>query len=143
MRDEHEALRTAEFGFPGDLRDRLVRAILDGEKTATASLLLEYELDPGERLPTVGERSAVVDSAGRPVAVIETTEVQVVPFQEIDAEFAGNEGEGFESVTDWRRAHVGFWESEEMKAALGRPDFRVDDHTMVVAERFRLVERLD
>jgi uncharacterized protein YhfF len=139
----HEELRIAEFGFPGDLRDRLVRAILDGGKTATASLVLEYELDPGERLPTVGERTAVVDSDDRRVAVIETTEVRILPFGQVDAEFARDEGEGFESVDDWRAAHVRFWESEPMKSVLGRPDFRVDEETMVVAERFRLIERLD
>jgi uncharacterized protein YhfF len=138
----HEGLRAAEFGFPGELRDRLVRAILDGEKTATASLLLEYELDPSEALPTVGERSAVVDSDGSPVAVIETIEVRIVRFSEIDGAFARDEGEGFETVEDWRRAHVRFWEGAEMRAALGRTDFRVEDDTPVVAERFRLVERL-
>ena len=143
MRDEHDALRPAEFGFPGELRDRLVRAILDGEKTATASLLLEYELGLDEPVPTVGERSAVLDSDGRRVAVIETTEVRILPFRDVDAAFARDEGEGFETVDDWRRAHIRFWESAEMKTFLGRPDFTIADDTPVVAERFRLVERLD
>jgi uncharacterized protein YhfF len=141
--ENEKKLRVAEFAFPGALRDRLVQAILDGEKTATSSLLLEYELDPDETLPVVGERSVVVDSAGRPVAVIETTAVAIVPLGEIDLGFARDEGEGFESVADWRQAHVRFWESDELRAALGIPDFRPDDGTLVVAERFRLVERRD
>src|SRR5579875_1539731 len=36
-------LPAAEFGFPGPLRDRLVAAILSGAKTATSSLMADYE----------------------------------------------------------------------------------------------------
>ncbi len=138
--DGIESLRVTEFGFPGELRDRLVRAILDGAKTATASLLEEYApgLDP---MPAVGERRAVVDSDGRRVAVIETTDVRVAPFAEVRLAFARDEGEGFESVADWRAAHIRFWESERMRAELGRPDFSVGDDTPIVLERFRLVDR--
>jgi uncharacterized protein YhfF len=131
-----ESLPTAQFGFPGEMRDRLVRAILNGAKTATASLLVEYGHEP---LPAPGVRAAVVDSEGRRVAVIETTDVRVAPLADVDLAFARDEGEGFDSVDDWRRAHVRFWESGEVRAGLGRPDFRVDDDTQVVLERFRLI----
>ena len=131
-------LRTAEFAFPGALRDRLVGAILDGAKTATASLFVEYA-DGLEPMPQVGERTAVVDSAGRRVAVIETTDVRVVPFVGVGVQFAVDEGEGFESIDEWRRAHVRFWESDEMRAELERADFVVRDDTQVVLERFRRV----
>jgi uncharacterized protein YhfF len=131
--------RLAEFAFPGELRERLVRAILDGAKTATAGLLLEYELE-AEPLPEPGSRSTVVDSAGRPVAVIETVAVEIVPFAAVDLAFARDEGEGFETVDDWRIAHRRFWESDEVRASIGRSDFAVEDDTPVVTERFRLVE---
>jgi uncharacterized protein YhfF len=100
----------AEFGAPGDLRDRLVAAILRGEKTATSSLRAEYRAD-GTDLPEVGGRSRVLDSRDRPVAVIETTEVRVIRAEEIDADFARDEGESFETVADWWEAHAGFWRS--------------------------------
>jgi uncharacterized protein YhfF len=130
-----------EFAFPGELRDRLVRAILDGEKTATSSLLLEYERE-GAPLPLAGERGTVVDSDGVPVAVIETTDVRLVAFSEIDLAFARDEGEGSESVAEWREGHTRFWEGAEFRAAIADPGFRIDPATLVVAERFRLVERL-
>jgi uncharacterized protein YhfF len=117
-----------------------VAAILSGEKTATSSLLLEYE--PGEDLPVVGGRSVVVDSAEKPVCVIEMTEVRVLPLRAVDERFARDEGEGFGSVAEWRAAHEAFWRSTEMLAALGRPDITVDDETLVVAERFRVVDAL-
>lgn len=135
------ALPRAELAFPGPLRDKLVAAILAGTKTATAGLLVEYERE-NEPLPKVGARAVVVDSGNRPVVVIETTEVRVIPAGEVDLQFAIDEGEGFESVADWRAAHERFWHGEDMRAALGEPPVEVTDETPIVAERFRLVERL-
>lgn len=53
-----------------------------------------------------------------------------------------DEGEGHTSVAEWRAGHEVFWHGEEMREALGDPLFTVDDGTMIVAERFRVVERL-
>lgn len=55
-------------------------AILAGEKTTTTGLVADYEHE-NEPLPSPGLRQVVVDSAGRPVAVIETTTVRggIVP----------------------------------------------------------------
>ena len=133
-------MRVAEFAFPGPVRDALVAAILAGAKTATAGLVHEYELE-GEPLPHPGERSVVVDSREQPVAVIETTEVAVVRVGDVDEQFARDEGEGFESVADWRAAHERFWHGDEFRASIGDPAFTVDDDTQMVAERFRLFER--
>jgi uncharacterized protein YhfF len=74
--------------------------------------------------------------------VIETTEVRVVRAGDVDERFARDEGEGFESVADWRAAHERFWGPTPEREAAGEPPFVVDDATLVVCERFRLVERL-
>ncbi len=131
-----------ELAFPGPLRDRLVAAVLTGRKTATTGLLAEYEAE-GAPLPAPGDRSALVDSAGRPVAVVEVTGVRVLPLGEVDPRHAADEGEGHRSVAEWRAAHERFWHSAELREALGDPDFTVDDTTDVVAERFRVVAVLD
>ena len=136
-----EDLPHAEFGFPGPLRDRLVEAILAGVKVSTAGLLEEYRRE-GTPLGTPGDRELVVDSEGRGVAVIETTEVEVRRMGDVDLAFAIDEGEGFETVEDWRDAHLRFFTSPEMTATLGDPPVAIDDDTLVVCTRFRLVERL-
>jgi uncharacterized protein YhfF len=136
------SLPLAEFGFPGELRDRLVAAILRGEKTATASLRAEYKPEGEDELPSAGQRSVVVDSHGRGVAIIEVTEVRVVPAGDVDEQFARDEGEGFDSVADWRAAHERFWGPTPERGAAGEPAWEIDDRTLVVCERFRLVERL-
>jgi uncharacterized protein YhfF len=131
-------LPRAEFAFPGPLRDQLVAAILAGEKTSSTGLLIGYEHD-SEPLPVVGELSAVIDSDDRPVGVIEMTGVQVMRLADVDLQHAIDEGEGYTSVAQWRAAHEGFWHSEQLRASLDDPGFTVDDDTLVVAERFRLV----
>jgi uncharacterized protein YhfF len=101
-----------------------VDAVLAGEKTATAGL-------PGEEAPTsVGARFVVVDAAGTPRAIVEVTEMRIIPAGEIDLQFAQDEGEGFESVAEWREAHERFFE---------RP---IGDDTPIEAVRFRVTERL-
>jgi uncharacterized protein YhfF len=99
--------------------------VLRGDKTATAGLV---ELD--EELGGPGDRCLLLGFDDEPVGIVELTEVRVVPAGEIDLQFARDEGEGFESVEEWREAHERFFE---------RP---LDDDTPIVATRFRLVERL-
>ncbi|MGH3102537.1 MAG: ASCH domain-containing protein [Gaiellaceae bacterium] len=137
-----DGLPLAEFGYPGRLRDELVAAVLRGEKTAGASLRAEYRPDGEDELPRVGEQAVVVDSERRPVAVIEMTEVRVVPLREVDEQFARDEGEGFESVADWRAAHERFWGPTPERETAGDPAWPIDDDTLVVCERFRLVRLL-
>jgi len=84
-----------------------------------------------------------VDSDGRGVAVIETTEVEVKRLGDVDLAFARDEGEGFRTLAEWRDAHVAFFTSPEMTRVLGEPPVTIDDDTLVVCTRFRLVERLD
>lgn len=128
------------LGFPGPLRDRLVAAVLSGAKTTTTGLLAAYEAED-EPLPVAGQRTALLDSAERPVAVLEVTDVRVLRLGEVDLEHALAEGEGYASVAEWRSSHEGFWHGPELRELLGDPEFTVDDDTPVVAERFRIVER--
>jgi len=132
-------LPVAEFAFPGPLRDQLVAAILAGEKTTTTGLVADYEHE-NDPLPTPGLRQVVVDSAGRGVAVIETTAVRVIPLADVGLDHVLGEGEGFTSVAQWRVGHEQFWHSAEMRKALGDPAFTVGDDTLVVVEEFRLVQ---
>lgn len=132
----------AEFAFPGPLRDRLVAAILTGAKTTTTGVVADYE-HAGEPLPVPGRREVVIDSAGRPVTVIETVAVRVIRLADVDLEHALGEGEGYTSVAQWRAGHEEFWHSDQMREALDDPSFTVDDDTPVVAVEFRVVGRED
>ena len=124
-----QGLRALELGTPGAMRDELTALVLAGGKRATAGLLAEYA-EEGEELETVGERLALLDSDGKPRAVVEITAVEVVQFADVTWDFAEAEGEGFASVDHWREAHRRFWAGEGTT---------VDDDTAVVCLAFRLV----
>ena len=133
-----------ELGFAGTpLRRQLVDAVLRGEKTATAGLLVDYERE-GEPLPSVGDRSLLLDDGDVGVAVVEVTDVRVLRVADCALAFARDEGEGFESVAAWREAHERFWRdyADEIRAYLDDPGWDVTNDTLFVAERFRVVERL-
>lgn len=138
---DYSALPVSEFAFPGPLRDQLVGAILDGSKTSTTATLIEYAIE-GEDLPYVGGRELVIDSEGRGVAVIEVTEVRTARLADVDLQHVTDEGEGHTSLAQWRAGHEEFWHSAEMREAMGDPEFSVDDDTLVVLQRFRVVERV-
>lgn len=134
---ELATLPVSEFAFPGPLRDQLVAAILDGSKTTTASLFEQYQ-GTGEELPQAARLEAVIDSEGRRVAAIETTQVLVVPLGQVPLEHAIAEGEGYTSVAEWRAGHERFWTSAELATELGHTP-QLSDSTMVVLETFRVV----
>jgi uncharacterized protein YhfF len=127
-----------EFEFPGPLRDQLVAAVLSGAKTSTSALVLGYERE-NEPLPKVGQLYAVVDSEEHRVAVIELTEARVVRVADVDLQHALDEGEGYDSVAEWRAVHERLWHSKQVREELGDPGFTVADDTLVLAHRFRLV----
>ena len=103
--------RICEFGFPGPLRDRLVDAVLSGVKTATSSLLADWQRD-GEEPPATGELQTVIDSAGIPVAIIEIVRSEVVALGAVDDRVARAEGESYQTAAGWRSEHERFWRQE-------------------------------
>lgn len=120
------------FGATADHADALLALVLAGTKTGTASSLWDLQTS-GEPLPRAGDDSIILDGRGRPRAVIRTTEVHTVPFDEVTADHAHAEGEGDRSLEQWRAVHERFW--REYSA-----DPRGFDPAMpVVCERFRLV----
>jgi uncharacterized protein YhfF len=54
------------------------------------------------------------------------------------------EGEGFASVQEWRLAHEAFWNgyADELRIRLGDRSWCLVGDTLVVVERFRLLDRL-
>lgn len=139
----HRGLQVIGFGLPGsDLRRELVRLVLSGRKVATAGLAVEMELD-GEIIPTPGMREVIIDADGLFVGEIETTECRILAMADVDDAFALKEGEGFADASHWRSAHLSYFNAylDELRDRLGDPDWSITDDTLIVCQRFRLVER--
>ncbi len=128
--EEYEAW---SFGCDADGLAELVRR---GEKTATSSLFLLYELEQ-EPLPQAGGYDVILDSKGQAVCVIQTTKVYVVPFRQVSEEHARREGEGDKSLAYWREVHQKFF-AEELKAE----GLEFTEDMSVVCEEFQLVYKL-
>ena len=62
----------------------------------------------------------------------------------MDDRHAIDEGEGYANAAEFRLAHERFWNGylDDLRARLG-PEFEIDDDTLVVLQRFRLVELLE
>jgi uncharacterized protein YhfF len=95
---------TFSFGDSPELNDALLELVLAGKKTATCAALRDFGPD-GEELPVVGRRDVVLDSYGDPACAIETVEVTIKRFDEVDAEFAAAEGEGDQTFESWKASH--------------------------------------
>lgn len=122
--ERYRHLRTFAFGDSPELADELLALVVQGIKTATCST----EDEPNTSAP--GERWVVLDGRGEPRCVIETIEVTYRRFNEVDAAFAYEEGEGDRSLAHWREAHRTYF------GRLGR----FSEDMMLMCERFRLVE---
>ncbi|ASK61469.1 RNA-binding protein [Virgibacillus phasianinus] len=125
------------FGSDVEMAKELADLVKSGEKTATCSLHMWYEMEQ-EPLPFKGELNIITDWNGEAEAVTETTNVQILPFNEVSAEFAAKEGEGDKSYDYWRRVHVEFF-SNELKPL----NKLFDENMLVVCEEFKLVIKIN
>jgi uncharacterized protein YhfF len=131
VRDERYVAEA--WGDSPRLADELGALILAGTKTATCSALWEYEAE-GAALPEVGSKTIVLDGNNSPLCIVETTEVAVRPYDEVDARFAYEEGEGDRSLEYWRDAHWRFF-SRTLPSIGREPTMNMP----LVCERFRVI----
>lgn len=112
--------------------NELAELVVNGTKRATASLYLSYGNE--EVLPTEGDLNIIIDWNEEAQCIIKTTNIDVVPYKDVDGEFAATEGEGDKSLEYWRRAHWSYF-SREMKEIGKEPA----EDMLVVCEKFKVV----
>jgi len=62
--------------------------------------------------PAVGDLAIVTDWKGSPQAIIRTTKVEIVKFQEITSDYALIEDKGDKSLSYWKDVHWAYYERE-------------------------------
>ncbi|MBN1887656.1 MAG: ASCH domain-containing protein [Thermoflexales bacterium] len=121
------------FGHTQEVANQLGDLAKAGIKTATSSLVWCYEAE-NEILPQVGALSIILDGDQNPLCIIETTQVEIKAFNQVDGQFAYDEGEGDRSLAYWRQVH---WQAFSAECADIR---RIPSEDMpVVCERFRVI----
>ncbi len=93
------------FGDHPKLADELGELVVSGIKTGTCSSLWEWQAE-GNPIPEVGLITIVLNGAGEPICIIETTKVTQRRFNEVNEDFARSEGEGDLTLRYWREAHT-------------------------------------
>lgn len=122
-----------QWGDNPDLATELGLLILAGTKTATCSAVWQWEAQKVSP-PAIGPKTIVLNGNNEPLCIVETTEVTVRPYCEVDAQFASDEGEGDRSLEYWREAHWRYF--SRVLPKIGKEP-TID--MLLVCERFKVV----
>ena len=131
----HSETYVAEsWGDSPALADELGELIIQGVKTATCSALWSWEAE-GNPVP---ERyiTVALNGNGEPFCIVETYEITIRKYNEVDADFAREEGEGDLSLNYWREAHKNYF--SRVLPKIGK---EFSENMSLVCERFRIIYR--
>ena len=106
-------------------KDKLVKLVLDGKKTATTSL---YEID---NISKIGDISILTDSKDNSVCIIKAKEVIVTEFKNITWDLAKLEGEN-ETLEECRKVHKDYF---------SKINSNFNDDTKIIFEIFEVIEK--
>ncbi|KAK4187727.1 PUA-like domain-containing protein [Podospora australis] len=118
------------FSFGGtspDLANLRLRHAIEGKKTATTSWPVPSPLYWG-----VGDYSVILDGAGNPAALMQTTEMKIRKFYEVTDDFALAENEG--SVEKYKQGHREFYREQWERD--GKKGLEFGEESEVLCERF-------
>lgn len=125
------------FGDSPELAHQLVELVLHGPKRGTAGAGWAVDREPELGAVPYGY-SVVTERDGTPRCVIRTTTLERKPLNQVDAQFAWDEGEGDRTLPDWLDGHRAYFQRE--CAAEGVP---YSDDMAVQLERFELLYPFD
>lgn len=131
--DELEHPSVEWFGDSAELADELLSLVLLGQKTATATLVSEFDAE-NQSLPRIGGHWIACDGSGTPTVILRSTWLRLGPIDSVDDSFAWDEGEGDRTRDTWLVDHTRYW--KRVTSARGIP---WSDTLEVVFERFEVV----
>jgi uncharacterized protein YhfF len=120
----------AAFGPTRALADEHAALIREGSKRAHATLERDFEAE-GDELPRAGDHVVVLDGAGTPRAIVRTRHVERRYFNDIDAEFAFENGEGDRTLAWWLIAY-----RQEFAERAEAQGFQVGERAVLILEFF-------
>lgn len=131
---EENAVYSGELVFEnsGFMGQSQLSLVLSGAKTAIFTPLDSIEINL-EKVPVAGETYVVLDSNDEPCAVLELTDVNLVPFNAIPWDLARRDGEN-ENLSDWQDKMREYLDDE---AALC--GFEVHEDSKIVCEIFKVI----
>ena len=122
------------IGSTPETADEGATLILNGIKTLTSSPFWDY---PDGNIPFVGALAVLLDGSRRPRGIVETMQIEIMPFGAIAEEMARAYGEGERTVEWWRRVMGEFY-----RASAVRHGEVLTNDTRLIWEWFTVVHRL-
>lgn len=116
------------FGDNPRMADELGDLVMRGMKTATCS-----RYTGGNLLKDAG-LSILLNGKQQPLCLIDTYEITVRRFCDIDDAWASAEGEGDLSLTYWREAHWKFFNRESRTEG-----YTMSENMLLACERFKVI----
>ena len=115
--------------------NRLAELTVNGVKRATTSGLYAWYKEANANLPQVGTIQIITDFEGKAQAIIETTKVDTIPFNQISKEYAALDiGTNIEPLEKWKKAHWDYL-SRVMKENGEKPT----EEMLLVCEWFKTI----
>ncbi|MBM7839723.1 uncharacterized protein YhfF [Alkalihalobacillus xiaoxiensis] len=112
----------------GDEPDKLAELVRSGQKTATCTAEITYQ-KTNQPLPKRDDYGIVLNRLDEPVAIIKTTDVFTMRFEDVTEAFALAEGDG--SLEAWRAIHERYFRGEYKRLGIS-----YDPKLKLVCERF-------
>ncbi|CTQ56596.1 ASCH domain protein [Roseibium album] len=131
LKKTYPGAETFKFGDSQELSDQLIALIRAGIKTATCGALRDFGED-GEAMPVPGRRDIALNWDDTPALVIETVQVTITRFCDVQDDFALAEGEN-EDLAGWQRDHQAYFQRNG----------GFDPEMELVCERFKVIQDLD
>jgi uncharacterized protein YhfF len=114
--------------------NRLAQLILEGKKQAGSNLYFFYEQAKAD-LPKIGTMNIVTDFDGKAIAIIETKQIDTIPFNKISKNYAAMDmGTTNEPLEKWKKAHWAFFAPAIIENG-GQPS----EDMLIVCEQFRTI----
>ncbi len=128
---EYPNAETFTFGDSKALSEQLINLVLEGKKTATCGALRDFE-SGNEAMPVLGRQDIVLNWDGSPALVIETINIAIIKFIDVEEAFALAEGEN-DSLAGWQHDHRAYFERNS----------GFSPEMLLVCERFRLIDNFN
>ena len=121
------------FGITKKDADTTAMLVKAGIKTATSGAFASY-LHYQAPVPAEGDFAIITNWEGEAQCIIRTTEVEILPYNEITEDYAVKEGEGDQSLAYWKTMHWDFF-SKDLTSFGEVPS----EDMMVVCEEFEVI----
>ncbi|MFT5647714.1 MAG: hypothetical protein ACI976_002408 [Aureispira sp.] len=124
------------LGIDKEHADNCAMLITANLKTASSGALTSY-LNYQVGIPVAEDLAIITNWAGEAQCIIRTTEVDIIPFDEISEDHALKEGEGDQSLSEWKKTHWEFFSND-----LANFGELPEEDMMVVCEDFEIIYQL-